>query len=737
MTDIRTRLSDHFIGWLNSYGQILFVSSRGLSVLLMLATFLFPYAGLSGLLAVVVGHIVADVMGFDRRAIRNGELGFNVLMTGLVLGSIYQFNLYLVFLLALAGLLSMLVTLWFRKVLFDHNLPYLSLPFLVSVWVLLLSVSQYKTFSLTEVGLFTYNDLAQVGGLQLVEWYERLQTISISPFWDVYFKSIGAIFFQYNLFAGIAIAIGLLLFSRISFVFSIVGFATGYFFYKMVDGNFTELHYSYIGFNFILTSIALGSFYLVPSFYALVVVVLVIPITAIFISALASVFTILQLPIYSLPFNIVVLMMIVVLRQRWQSTGPQLVWDQQFSPEKNLYTYVNRKERFKFLAYIPIHLPIVGEWRIPQGHNGSITHQGLYGCAWDFDIVDDNSRTYAGGGYDINDYYCYGKPVFAPADGEVAHVVDGLPDNRIGESDLVHNWGNTVVIKHAEGLYSKLSHLRSGKIIVKTGDNVSRGERIAQVGSSGRSPEPHLHFQLQTAPHIGSATIWYPIAQYISMSVGLSEELHFFDIPKEKEIVRPVKSMSLLRDAFKWEPGQILNFRKELDSKPVEDVTWTVGVDMNNESYLYCDTTKSTAWFHFSDTIFHFTTFRGDTASALYSFFIAAQKVLLSDMVGMIMRDEPNIQQCYKGVWLPLQDILAPFFRFMRAEYESTSVIAHDGLSEADSAAINYTTKLVFPWKSKPITTGSIEIERDQAGSPIIRSIFLQRFNERITLTRS
>jgi urea transporter/murein DD-endopeptidase MepM/ murein hydrolase activator NlpD len=736
MTSIAWRISDHAVGWLNSYGQILFVNSRKLSILLMLATFLFPFAGISGIIAVVVGHIVADIMGFDRQAIRSGELGFNVLMTGLVLGSIYQFNLYLIFFLALAGLLSMLVTLWFRKVLFDHNLPYLSLPFLISVWVLLLSVSQYKTFTLSELGLFTYNDLALVGGVKLVEWYEHVQTISISPFWDVYFKSIGAIFFQYNLFAGIAIAVGLLLFSRISFVFSLVGFATGYFFYRMVDGNFTELHYSYIGFNFILTSIALGSFYLVPSFYALVVVVLVIPITAIFISALGSVFSVLQLPIYSLPFNIAVLMMIVVLRQRWQTTGPQLVWDQQFSPEKNLYTWVNRKERFKFLAYIPIHLPIVGEWRIPQGHDGSITHQGLYRYAWDFDIVDESIKSYAGGGFDLSDYYCYGKPVLAPADGEVVQVVDGLPDNRIGESDLTHNWGNTIVIKHAEGLYSKFSHLKAGKIDVKQGDRVSRGDRIAQVGSSGRSPEPHLHFQLQTSPYIGSATLWYPIAQYVVVNSKGEKALHVFDIPKENEIVKPVASHPLLRDAFKWEPGQILTFTHEIDSKTVSEVSWIVGVDMTNATYLYCEETKSTAWFHYTETMFHFLTFRGDTSSALYVFFIAAQKVLLSRLNGTVMHDEPDIQQCYRGLWLPVQDVLAPFFRFITARYKSSVHISEDTLSDASSATIDVATSLQFPWRTDSLFVGSIELGRDQADSAIIVSIQMQHKGKQITLNR-
>ncbi len=736
MTDIRDRISDHAVGWLNSYGQILFVNSRKLSVVLMVATFLFPYAGLSGVIAVIVGHIVADIMGFDRHAIRSGELGFNVLMTGLVLGSIYQFNIYLVFLLALAGLLAMLVTLWFRKVLFDHNLPYLSLPFLVSVWILLLSVSQYKTFALSEVGLFTYNDLALVGGLQLVKWYEHLQAISINPFWDVYFKSIGAIFFQYNLFAGIAIAIGLLLFSRISFVFSLVGFATGYFFYKMVDGNFTEMHYSYIGFNFILTSIALGSFYLVPSFYALVVVVLVIPITAIIISAFGSIFAVFQLPIYSLPFNIVVLMMIVVLRQRWQATGPQLVWDQQFSPEKNLYTWVNRRERFKFLAYLPIHLPIIGDWHIPQGHKGSITHQGVYQHAWDFDIVDDSGKTYGGAGFDLSDYYCYGKPVVAPADGEIVHVVDGLPDNRIGESDLVHNWGNTIVIKHAEGLYSKLSHLRAGKIDVKQGDRVSRGDRIAQVGSSGRSPEPHLHFQLQASPHIGSATVWYPIAQYVGLDTKGLSTLHLFEIPEENQVVRPVISHPLLRDAFKWEPGQILSFRHEIDSKVIGDVLFTVGVDMNNHTYLYCEATQSTAWFHYSETMFLFTTFRGDTSSALYSFFIAAQKVLLSSLNGTMMRDEPDLQQCYHGFWLPVQDLLSPFFRFLRAEYESKAQVPVENLEKADSAEISFAIALAFPWKTIPMATGTIEIGRDEAGIPVIATIDARQSAKQTRLIR-
>lgn len=734
--DLRKRFYDHALGWLNSHGQILFVDSRWLSFLLLIATFLFPYAGISGFIAVVSGHLVADVMGFDRRLIRSGELGFNVLMTGLVMGSIYQFNVYLIFLLILAGLLAMLVTLWFRSVLLSHQLPYLSLPFLVSTWVLLLSVSQYKAFTLTEVGLFTYNDLAQVGGLTLVDWYQRIQSISIGPFWDVYFKSIGAIFFQYNLLAGVAIAIGLLLFSRISFVFSLVGFATGYLFYRMVDGNFTELHYSYIGFNFILTSIALGSFYLVPSIYALIIVVLVIPITALFISATGSIFTILQLPIYSLPFNIVVLMLIVVLRQRWQPGGPQLVLDQQFSPEKNLYTWVNRRERLSFLSYLPIYLPIVGEWRVSQGHDGAITHQDSYKHAWDFDLVDNYGKTYSGGGFDLHDYYCYSKPVFAPADGEVVQIVDGLPDNRIGESDLLHNWGNTIVIKHAEGLYSKLSHLKSGSFAVKQGDRVLKGAQLALVGSSGRSPEPHLHFQLQANPYIGSVTLKYPIAQYVEVDPSGVESVRMFDIPKESSIVKSLRPHPVLRDAFKWQPGEILTFKVEIDGQPKPDVSWTVGVDMENASYIYCNTTKSTAWFHHADSIFYFTTFKGDSRSVLYAFFISAQKVLLTPKPETTMHDEPNVQQCYNGLWLPIQDVLAPFYRFLRAGYSSSVHAAvESGQTGGEAFRIHFGTKIITPWSTLAGAEGNIYVGKSNGDSHILR-LDIKSHNRHIKLAR-
>ena len=59
--------------------------------------------------------------------------------------------------------------------------------------------------------------------------------------------------------------------------------------------------------------------------------------------------------------------------------------------------------------------------------------------------------------------------------------------------------GNVVVLKHdsIDGVYATAYlHLRKNSVPVKSGDMVKRGELIGQVGSSGRSDQPHLHFEV-------------------------------------------------------------------------------------------------------------------------------------------------------------------------------------------------------------------------------------------------
>ena len=73
-------------------------------------------------------------------------------------------------------------------------------------------------------------------------------------------------------------------------------------------------------------------------------------------------------------------------------------------------------------------------------------------------------------------------PIVSPADGIVASV------------SREYGYGNILTINHGNGLKSRYAHLT--KSLVKKGQYVKRGEKIALVGSSGRSTGPHLHYEV-------------------------------------------------------------------------------------------------------------------------------------------------------------------------------------------------------------------------------------------------
>ena len=65
--------------------------------------------------------------------------------------------------------------------------------------------------------------------------------------------------------------------------------------------------------------------------------------------------------------------------------------------------------------------------------------------------------------------------MLCPADGIVEEIIDHVEDNEIGGNNTLQNWGNSIVIKHAEGLYTKLSHLKKHSFKTTKGAYVKKG----------------------------------------------------------------------------------------------------------------------------------------------------------------------------------------------------------------------------------------------------------------------
>ena len=133
-----------------------------------------------------------------------------------------------------------------------------------------------------------------------------------------------------------------------------------------------------------------------------------------------------------------------------------------------------------YIQAISITPPLRGIFGMGQGAGGKSFHNGL-GGHYSFDLVQE-----------------MGAPEYAVADGEVLFADDSNPDNPIGSPVNVAAKGNGIIISHG-AVKSLYWHIKKGSAGVKKGDRVSAGQKIAEMGNSGVSGGPHLHFQMLNA----------------------------------------------------------------------------------------------------------------------------------------------------------------------------------------------------------------------------------------------
>ncbi len=707
----------------NSYSVVFFSNNKIVAALLLLVTFFKPFAGLMGLVAVIFAIIFAELSGLFKPDIKKGIFSYNAMIIGVGMGTFYIWSFSFFLFLLVVVFISVIISGVCRNILGKRGLPSLSIPFVVCMWLVLLCSKNFAAIELSTRNIYWITEMYAVGDDKLVSFVLYFENIPIPDLAATFLKSLSSLFFQNNILAGLIIAVAILFYSRIMFSLIVVGFVSAIVFNNILAAHPEGINYYLLGGNYILVSVAIGSFFTIPSLYSYLWAILSVAITFLFATTFASILYPYHLPVYSMPFCVTTITLLIYFSKK-RNLGLVLTPIQLYSPEENLYHYLNNNVRLAYEQYTRLQLPFLGQWMVSQGYDGNITHKGDWSKALDFIIVDEQLKTYANFGTQLEDFYCYNKPVLAPANGFIADVVDYIEDNEIGKINQNQNWGNTIIIKHSEWLYTKLSHLKQHSAKVKIGDYVKQGDMLAYCGNSGRSPEPHLHFQMQGTPYIGSKTLAYPISSFITSQNGLNI-LCEFKTPNETDIVSNVLVNESLNKAFAFLPGYVL----EVSSEGYANEQWEVFTDAYNNNCLYCQQTGSTAYFRRLSDVFYFVSFYGNEKSLLYYFYISCYKISLSTANDNAIKDKFPLHSSTFNITKWLQDIIAPFYIFSKLYFQSGNKIISQDIFNSSILITSKQVKKTLS-SSKDISTSNIEIKENkiiafsfQCNNKIIKSI--------------
>ena len=118
-------------------------------------------------------------------------------------------------------------------------------------------------------------------------------------------------------------------------------------------------------------------------------------------------------------------------------------------------------------------------------------------------LLPDN-RLYTGPVGELSSYAYFGADVLAVAAGPVVAVLDDLPEQVPGVNPtglrLDEYGGNHVVQDIGGGNFAFYAHLKTGSVAGQPGDELSAGQVVGQLGNSGNSDAPHLHFHVMDGP---------------------------------------------------------------------------------------------------------------------------------------------------------------------------------------------------------------------------------------------
>jgi hypothetical protein len=387
---------------------------------------------------------------------------------------------------------------------------------------------------------------------------------------------------------------------------------------------------------------ALGGVFLIPYWKNYLLALIGVVLSVFLIDAFEVFGNLYNLPVYTLPFNTIVVLFVMLLGFLGYRYFNYSIKE---TPEKSLHEFLSNYFRFKSKD-IKIHLPFSGKWQVYQAFDGEYTHKGKWRYAYDF-VKEKDGKMYANDGNFLEDYYAFGESVLSPVNGYVIALRHDLPDNPIGVVDRENNWGNYIIIQSDYGYFVEISHLMQNSIPVKIGDYVKVGDIVGKCGNSGYSPMPHIHVQVQKYAVLGSETLPFLFEEYIK-----DNNLVYYSLPKVGDVVEA----TILDKGMKNRLSFILDekYKFKSDNDDIE-----ITVKMNYKGEFYFDDGKNRLYFYLKDKMFYFYNYEGGEGFLKELFKLAPRIPLINKDV--VYKDCIPLDVKLSGIKKYVVEFLLPF----------------------------------------------------------------------------
>jgi urea transporter len=288
---------------LRGVGQVMFQNNPLTGLLFLVGIFVnsFKFGG-AALLGLAASTLAAHLLGADRTLIRAGLFGFNGILVGIALAFFFEFDVLLAVYIVVGAAVSTIVMMALINLLTPWDMPALTAPFVLTAWLLLFAVYQFDFLTPTELIAPLTPDPEAAVQTDLRELATGAGGLTVANLAHGFFRGVGEVMFQDNLLTGVIFLVAILVNSRISAAFAVLGSAVALLTALALGGDGFSIYHGLYGFNAVLCAIALGGLFYVLTWKSALYALLAVVFSVVAFAAIAVLLAPIGMPALTAPF---------------------------------------------------------------------------------------------------------------------------------------------------------------------------------------------------------------------------------------------------------------------------------------------------------------------------------------------------------------------------------------------------------------------------------------------------